>query len=209
MRITEEEMEIRRVRMIHVAYQLFNQHGIDGVSLEKIAIEAEVSPKSIFRYFKNKAQLVEETQVILWKEIVNCITSENQNTRLKAENGLEELEIILWGFETLYKNHSDYILFFYDYQSYLFRKHIQLSEVHLERILTDIRPVFLHALERGQKDFSIVTEESPTEQFLLIWAVVRSYLEYLVIYSQIYVGENPWIVMFPKLMEKVLKMFKA
>lgn len=209
MRITEEEMEIRRDRMIHVAYRLFNEHGIDGVSLEKIAMAAGVSPKSIFRYFKNKTQLVEQTQVILWKEIVDCITSGNKNARLKASNGFEELEILLWGFETLYKNHSDYIMFFYDYQSYLIRKRLKLSEVHLERILTDIRPIFLHALKRGQEDGSILTEESPTEQFLLMWGVMRYYVECLVIHFQLYDGENPWVVRFPKLMENVLKMVRA
>lgn len=209
MRITEVEMEIRRDRMIHVAYQLFNEHGIDAVSLEKIAVKAGVSLKSVSRYFNNKAQLVEQTQAILWKEIVDCVTSGNQNARLKAETGLEELEILLWGFETLYKNHSDYILFYYDYQSYLIRKRIKLPESHIDRILTGVRPVFLHALERGQTDGSIATEESPIEQFLLIWGVVRCYVDRLVVHSQLYAGENPWVGMFPKLMKKVLKMVKA
>lgn len=209
MRITEKEMEVRRDRIIHAAYQLFNEHGIDGVSLEKIATEAEVSAKTIFRYFKSKAHLVEQTHVILWKEIVDCITTDNQDARLKAANGLEELEIILWGFETLYKNHSDYIMFSYDYQSYLIRKHNKLSEAHRDRILTGVQPIFLHALERGQADGSIVTEDSPTEQFLLMWAIVRYYVERLVIHCKLYEGENPWIMVFPKLMQKVLKMVKA
>lgn len=208
MRITEKEMEIRRDHMIHVAYKLFNEHGIDGVSLEKIAAAAGVSLKSIYRYFNNKAQLVEQTKVILWKEIVNCITTGNQKACVESENGLEELKVILFGFEILYKNHSDYILFYYDYHSYMIRKHIKLSEVQFEQILADVRPVFLHALIRGQTDGSISNKDAPAEQFLLMWGVMRYYVECLVMHSRLYEGENPWIAMFPKLVGNVLKLIK-
>lgn len=209
MRITEEAMNARREQMIRVAYRLFKECGIDAVSQERIAAETGVSLKTVSRYFNSKAQLVEQTQTILWKEIVNCIIAGNQDARFKAADGLEELEMILWGFATLYQDHSDYVLFYYDYQSYLIRNRIQLTDAQFARILADVRPFFLHALERGQKDGSITADDSPEEQFLLMWAIVRYYVEHLVIYDQLYTGENPWKVRFPKLLKKVLKIVKA
>lgn len=208
MRLTKKDMEIRRDRMIQVAYKLFSEYGIEGTSLERVAKEAGASPKSIFRYFENKAQLVEQTQIILWEEIVNCVTTDNQPALSKATNGLEEMEVLLLGFENLYKNHKDYLLFSNDYQSYLMRKHKKLSQEHLERMLSDVRPIFLHALERGQQDGSISNHRPASEQFLLIWGIMRTYVDQLVIHSQLYEGENIWTVMFPELIVEMLNILK-
>jgi AcrR family transcriptional regulator len=49
-------------RIQSVALDLFDEHGFDDVTIERIAAEAEVSPSSVYRYFGTKEQL------ILWDE---------------------------------------------------------------------------------------------------------------------------------------------
>lgn len=47
---------MRRVQT--VALELFERDGFDEVTIERIAVEAEVSPSSVYRYFGTKEQLV-------------------------------------------------------------------------------------------------------------------------------------------------------
>jgi AcrR family transcriptional regulator len=50
-----ERKRIAAMRRIQaVAVDLFDEHGFDGVTVEQIAAEAEVSPSSIYRYFQTK-----------------------------------------------------------------------------------------------------------------------------------------------------------
>lgn len=205
MRITSEEMELRRDRIIRVAYNLINKYGMEGVSLEKIAKAAGVSPKTIFRYFNSKIQLIEETQRIVWKEIVDSITARNQPALSEAVNGVEEVRILLKGFENLYKEHSDYILFAYEFKSYYLRIRNKLPNDHYENMLSDIRPLFIGALERGRKDGSIQLSQPVSDVFLLNWGIMRQYVEQMVIHSKLYEGDNPWIDLFPNIMNKIIE----
>lgn len=205
MRITSEEMELRRNRIIRVAYNLINKYGMEGVSLEKIAKVAGVSPKTIFRYFNSKIQLIEETQRIVWKEIVDSIMASNQPAFSEAVNGVEEVRILLKGFENLYKEHSDYILFAYEFKSYYLRIRNKLPNDHYENMLSDIRPLFIGALERGRKDGSIQLSQPVSDVFLLNWGIMRQYVEQMVIHSKLYEGDNPWIDLFPNIMNKIIE----
>lgn len=49
-------------RIQEVALDLFDRDGFSGVTIERIAVETEVSPSSIYRYFGTKEQIV------LWDE---------------------------------------------------------------------------------------------------------------------------------------------
>lgn len=54
--------ERKRLAAMHriqtVALDLFDEHGYDQVTIERIAEQAEVSPSSVYRYFGTKEQLV-------------------------------------------------------------------------------------------------------------------------------------------------------
>jgi AcrR family transcriptional regulator len=58
-----ERKRLRAMRRIQVvALDLFDAHGYDEVTIERVAAAAEVSPSSVYRYFGTKEQLV------LWDE---------------------------------------------------------------------------------------------------------------------------------------------
>lgn len=207
MRITEAEQQQRRERMLYAAYDLFCEHGIDSVSMEKIALKAQVSPNSLFRYFNGKTQLLEQTQRILWQNLVQRIQEDNCEAlkHLEAKTGLDEMRVLLYGFNNLYQNHSKYILFAYDYKAYLIRKHIQLSQSFYELTLQPVRGIFLPALMRGHADGSITTAQPPEEQFLVLWGVMRHLVEQMLVHTHIYEGPSPWDRLFPLVVKTILE----
>lgn len=208
MRITETEHETRRDRMLHVAYELFCKHGIDSISIAQIAKTAGVSPNSIFRYFDNKVQLVHSAQTLLWDEIVACAVINSAEQSSTAQNGMQQLEILLSGFVNLYKEHSQYILFAYDSKVFFIRNHITLTEEWYNAMLEPIRQVFVTALEKGQLDGSVNKASEPNTQFLALWCIMRSYTDAAVLHDKVYTGENPWTTQFDRVLHYIQSILK-
>lgn len=198
MRITEAEQENRKKRMLHVAYKLFCEYGIDAVAVSQVAKAAGVSPNSIYRYFDSKVQLVHSAQTLLWDEIVSCTIASTGEKSFHANSGMEELSFLLDGFKDLYNKHSQYILFAYDSKAFFIRNNIKLDEEWYKAMLEPIRRVFVKTLKKGQQDGSILRTESPDTQFLMLWCLMRSYTDTAVLYDKVYTGENPWTTQFDR-----------
>ncbi|MEG1725564.1 MAG: TetR/AcrR family transcriptional regulator [Anaerovoracaceae bacterium] len=203
--ISENELQIRKERIIHTAYQLFCDSNIDAVSLETIAKQSDVAPNSIFRYFGSKAALVQCTQTVLWQEITTHILSESKEKIDLSKNGLEEMEALLSGFYLLYKNHRRYVLFASDYKQFLVRNHIKISESDNQEMLRPAYSACSVALVRGREDGSITKKEPIDVQFLGIWAVMRGFVEEIAVYDVIYSGVNPWRDKFDYVLKCTLK----
>jgi len=54
----EKERELRRTAIIEAAKTLYSQHGLDGVSMDRIAQEAELAKGTIYLYFKSREELM-------------------------------------------------------------------------------------------------------------------------------------------------------
>lgn len=53
-----KERELRRSAILDAAKALYEQHGIDGVSMDRIAHEAEIAKGTIYLYFKSREELM-------------------------------------------------------------------------------------------------------------------------------------------------------
>lgn len=204
MRVSEQELAERKSRLLHVAYDLFCEHGIDAVTLSQISKKSAISLNSIYCYFESKATLVRHTQKILWDEIINHILFESRERLASAQNGLEEIEILLFNFKSFYEQHSSYLLFSHDYNLYLVRNHIMLSKEFYREIHLPVYEAFTAALERGQADGSITASESAETQFFVVWGIMRSFVEHMVVYDKMCEGDNPWKEHFDLVLKSVL-----
>lgn len=209
MRITAQELETRRQRIVDTAYELFCEHGIDEVSMLQIARQASVSLNSVFRYFHSKAILLQETQKILWEKIVSNILSNSKEQLRLARTGLEEVAILLANFKKLYEEHSNYLVFACDYKLFLLRHHIKLTEFFYQEMFRPITDTFCLALEKGRADGSICTEETVESQFYTVWGVMRGFVEEIVIYDRMYEGRNPWKDQFDRILRSMIAILKV
>lgn len=191
MRITEENLTERKKRLLHAAYELFCENGIDGVTLSQIAKKSDISLNAIYHYYDSKATLLQHTQKILWEEIVAQILRDAKERILSAKNGLEEISVLLFNFEQFYQNHSRYLMFACDYKLFLVRNNLKLSKEVYGEILAPVYKTFTEALSRGQADGSISKRETVESQYFAIWGIARGYVEQMVVFDKMYDDKNP------------------
>ena len=55
--LTPDEIQSFRNRATEAATALFAQHGVEGVSMRRLAAEMGCSPMTLYRYFENRDEL--------------------------------------------------------------------------------------------------------------------------------------------------------
>lgn len=204
MMITESEQEKRKLRIIMTSYKLFCADGIYSVTIEDIAKKSHVSTASVYRYFSTKTNLLLATQKILWEEVVDYMIS-HQGIKLNdSQSGLQQMSILLNAFQSMYEQHSGYVLFACDYKLYLVRQRVQLSDAEHQEMLYPVKQVFSQVIMRGQEDGTITTVKDAETLFFVIWGMLRGYVEQIVLYDKIKIGVNPWKKYFPIVSDSIL-----
>jgi len=69
------------------AIQMIVQHGFDGLSMQKLAKAAKVSPATIYLYFKNREDLLNQVYMYVDRRFTE-ITLQNFNPDMSFEEGL-------------------------------------------------------------------------------------------------------------------------
>lgn len=202
---TEEGLKLCKETIIHRAFDLFCQKGIDKVSMEEIAKSAGVGVASVYRYFKTKAELALNTQQILWDNIQREITAEISDGYYTGKSGCEQLSFLLHSFEQLYKEHSNYLLFAADYKMYLIRKNMFIEGSDYNQMLEPVKRLFCQALQNGMEDGSLKIKGNSEDVFYVIWGILRGFIDEMVLYDYSTTGENPWFARFHFLCNLILK----
>jgi len=94
-----------RRRILASARRLFNQGGVRGTAVLRIAYDLEMSPGNLTYHFKNKADLVRELAQTLTSEIDAAIT--NLRPPLEPEDVIVHLEMVLtalWSYRFLFNS---------------------------------------------------------------------------------------------------------
>lgn len=193
MKITEEEKQLRKDRIVQTAFRLFCEKGIEKVTLADIARESKVGNTSVYRYFNNKPQLVKETLSILWKQIGKSLEESAEATKdYDTMTGFEQLRIRLDGCKKLYLENSDYVLFSYETKLYLQRNNVQLTKEQYDNLMYEIKEPCISAIDKGKADRTVPTEEDSEDLFYAIWGAVRGYVVKVVIYKALCIDGSPW-----------------
>lgn len=162
------------------------------MSIKDIAKIAQVGEKSVYRYFSTKAELTIATVCLLWKEIVYELIASIDQEEYEKKDGLGQIQCLLQCFRHLYEEHSEYVLFSYDYKLFLIRHEAFLTESEYIDEIHPIQNLYLKALAKGMEDGSIAINAEPEELYYAIWGLFRGYIVKIVIYGRMYAGTNMW-----------------
>lgn len=193
LRITEEERRNRMERIVRTAFQLFCERGIERVTLADVSAAADVGETTIYRYFKNKVQLVLHTMSVLWNEIGHSLNEQAESMEgYEKLCGFEQLKIHLDSCKKLYLENRDYVLFSYEAKLYLVRNHVVLTMDQYDWLMGEVKGPCIAALEKGKKDGSINVKEDSEDLFYAIWGSARGYVVKIVIYGELCGKDSPW-----------------
>ena len=207
MKITEAELLARKNRIIREAFHLFCQNGIDGVSIKDIACKADVSEKSVYRYFNNKVELIQATVTVMWQEIIAKLT-DSIDPGFEAMTGLARIACLLRCFRNLFENHSCYILFSYDSKLFLIRHGAHLSEQLYRDEIQPMQDLHMQALQKGVQDGSVNICADAEDVFYAIWGLLRGYIVKIVLGDRMSAAENMWLHRYDLACDLILKGLK-
>jgi AcrR family transcriptional regulator len=87
----EREKERRRQQIIVAAKRVFSEKGFNKATMEDIAKEAELSPGTLYLYFKNKEELYASLSLRILQYLHIRVTHVNEETTLSPEEKLKAL----------------------------------------------------------------------------------------------------------------------
>ncbi|MCX5881368.1 MAG: TetR/AcrR family transcriptional regulator [Deltaproteobacteria bacterium] len=87
----EREKERRRQQIIVAAKRVFSEKGFNKSTMEDIASEAELSPGTLYLYFKNKEELYASLSLRILQYLHIRVEHVNKETELSPEQKLEKL----------------------------------------------------------------------------------------------------------------------
>lgn len=186
MKITEQEKEVRKERIMQAAFALFCEKGIEKVSMEDIARSAKVGNTTIYRYFVNKPLLVADTLSVLWKSIGEKLKEKEESTEgYDRKSGKEQIRVQLETLRQTYLENKNYVFFSYEAKLYLIRNSVHISKKRYDYLMYEIKETCVAAIEKGKGDGSIPCDRESDELFYAIWGSVRGYIVKILIYSSL------------------------
>lgn len=210
MKITEEEQQQRKQRIIETAFRLFRKEGIEHVPLSDIAKASGVGNTTIFRYFSNKPQLVFMTLCHLWEQIGKGIADAvDQTPDYGSMTGYQQFRVWLECWRQLYLQSADFVLFSYESKLYLVRNNIQITQEQYNHLMKGIKFRCIGALEKGKADGSIPVERDSEDLFYAIWGAIRGYIVKIVVYRLLCEDGGPWESRYDDLEEGILSSLNA
>ena len=87
----EREKERRRQQIIGAAKRVFSEKGFNKATMEDIAKEAELSPGTLYLYFKNKEELYASLSLRILQYLHIRVTHVNKDAALSPEQKLSAL----------------------------------------------------------------------------------------------------------------------
>ncbi|WP_372677531.1 TetR/AcrR family transcriptional regulator [Desulfosarcina sp.] len=87
----EREKERRRQQIIVAAKRVFSENGFNKATMEDIAKEAELSPGTLYLYFKNKEELYASLSLRILQYLHIRVTHVNKDAALSPEQKLSAL----------------------------------------------------------------------------------------------------------------------
>lgn len=154
----EQEMlkESRINGIIECTFGLFAEHGIEAISMNDIAKEAEIGVASLYRYFSTKEDLAIEAAVYAWNLEIRFFRGLFESTRYKAMTGFEQMKALLEVFEEAIVSQRSFFSFIYYFDSFVKAEKVSAERLSkYEQAISRVNSIMVSAIEKGKSDGSI------------------------------------------------------
>ena len=115
--------------IIRNAYKLFANNGIHNVALVQIAKESEIGVATVYRYFGNKKNIVNECANSVWKKVILGVQDKISSLEFLQLTGIEKIEGLLSMFLTMYQEDKEFLKFVSEYDAYIAQEKQTLEEM--------------------------------------------------------------------------------
>jgi AcrR family transcriptional regulator len=92
----EREKRMRRQQIMDAAKKVFASKGFGGATVENITDEAELSPATLYLYFKNKDELFASLNLGMLEALIAKVENVRDQKNLSSEKKIDELEKALY-----------------------------------------------------------------------------------------------------------------
>lgn len=92
----EREKKMRRQQIMDAAKKVFASKGLGGATVENITEEAELSPATLYLYFKNKDELFASLNLRMLETLIAKMESVRDQGNLSPEKKIKELQKALY-----------------------------------------------------------------------------------------------------------------
>ena len=178
----EREREIRSKDIIDAAENLFFSKGYDNVSMNDIAHETEMARGTLYKYFKNKNDIIAAIAIRASKIINEMFKKINE----KDNTGIEKIITICLLYYDFYKQHKGYYEAYY--HSGLFDNEGAHNLEYLRKIRTKTFQVVVDALNEGINDGTIRDDIDPIATTLIMLSMSNA-VNNLIPVTQMYMDD--------------------
>lgn len=181
----EQQMALRRERMLCEGFRLFSEKGVGPVSMQEIAGACGLGVATLYRYFNTKLDLVLAIGEEKWNAYGDKVRTMRKERHAETMTAAEELSFYLDFYIDLYRNHKDILCFNQDLNNYVRQEHAGREQLmpYLHSIET-FAGMFHELYEKGKKDGTLKTELPEEKMFAatshIMMAVAVRYAQGLV-----------------------------
>jgi len=177
----EREQLARRNDIMKAAREVFAKEGYENASMNRIAKEAEFTKRTLYQYFKDKADLYLSVLLDIYSEMNEALANE----AYQSSNGYETIEKFVEQFRQYYKNHPNDFRIIYDIGKV--RKltdnqkinHFVDRDAQLTKSLAEI-------IQAGQKDGSITKKHSAEDLAVNLKFILTAVFDKLTVSGETY-----------------------
>lgn len=136
--------------IIKTSVRLVNDLGFSGISISKIAEEAEVSPATIYIYYKNKEDLFAKIYI----NIRNMMSQESLKGLDDSKPIKDQFKLIWYNFFNYSIKHVDYLVYREHFEQTPMMKNINVEQFDLYKVVDTL-------LKKGIKENIIQDRQLP------------------------------------------------
>lgn len=168
MKINQKEKDMRREKILDVAFRLFVDQKIESVTMGEIAKKAGIGRATLFRYFPGKLELVIAVNTKKWKDYLDGLDDRRPISSIEDIPAIGRLIFTLDSYIDMYQNNKDLLRYndnFNHYVSHSGRKDLKIDEFNKALYSANTR---LHKMYEKAKEDKTFRTDIPEEEFMRV-----------------------------------------